>query len=784
MKKIPKRTKQLSPETDSIMEQGPEKPNRFPTMSSLLSKYGRDILGKRDQAQNERIWLEYDQRPYTDGGRLQANFGQLRFKVGKAITTYVDYVTERQTWFKISTYEGEENQQLLWNEYITAAFHRFCIKPWKARVPTLMLAIQDMILFTHGVLRWPKPYCCYPEHTNVLHVWPNGESGICPESFDVCHIQVRWTAQELFTATNADRSGKWNKEAVLDLINSGLSSKQYTHDTLWQKLSGRSADSSITDQVFDLVVSLVKEFNPEGERVISSYIFPAGGAPKTKSMAKKEDQDDKFGYLYYSNREAECMSQRLVVLSHTIREKFYEDNSFASMLYPVATVHNRSMNRILEAAEDSMRVFLRSESPEAYKKIATMRFGGFNLMPTGITLEQDRIQRPIADALTAVRTLTMETNAAIGHYEINASAQNGGTKTATQSNLDASESASIASSALRLFNWSTTGMGIETYRRFTTCLKEHSEAWKNFERFKRYLRKKNVPDAAWDPENVDVEPVSSVGAGSSAQKLQAAGTIETALATPARSPGQKAAKRLAIAAVAGIENVGMFLPDDTDTAIPEDSRIGLENDALGQPGANPQNILVQQHDLHLRHIPSHIEDAHASMAMAATIVQNLEAIPDKDRGAYLLKVQDILAGVDNKLAHAQAHIQLASSTQNKATKGELTQYAQQINSLNKAQDDIQSQVNKAIEERAGGQESDQAAELSHKAKMFQMEEAHTKQLLDLKMQQAQDKGEQLRQNSAMNADHKMNLETAKAYHQAQLKDIEAQQKLRSPKPKP
>lgn len=746
---------------------------RFKTVTPLMAHYDADRKSRRDMQSWVEIQNEYDCKPYNEKGKVYANFGQLRFKVDQSLSTFVDLATERARWARIETDEGVTTSQCLdWSEHISAAFQKYCIKPWKQKFIVTMLMARDMLMFGKGAYHFEGKYCCYPDYIEIGKVWPDQSAKILPSSFDICHIEISRTAGWLYRKVKKDTSGKWKKNAVLAMIKSNSSLKNHTHDSIWDKLE--SGDSSITDNRFDLIMSLVREYDDEGDGNISVYVYPSMACLETTGMNDSQVTDyiNGIGFLYHAEKEYECHQNVVGVVAQTVSGSFYEDPSFAQLILSSSRVYNRTVNRILEAVEDSMRIYLESEDETAWKKLKKMRHGAFNLLPPGVKITQDRMSRQIADAIGAVRTVTQDNDAGIGQYKINASSTSGGTKTATQSEIDLSESTKISSAAMKVYNTFMTFMMNEIYRRFTTKSEEHTKQYDGFLKFKKYLAFKGVPASAWNPENCDVESIISLGAGSPAAKLQGARVIREALSTAARSKGELAAQKMMIAAVVGQENVSEFLPE-ADVSVPEDSLIGLENDALSNPLASPKNVAVQEFHMHMRHLPAHIQDASISIEMAGKILQGMSQLPKADAGIYLKQIQDILIGVDNKLAHASAHIQIASEDQSKSKQAELSALAQQIGSINKAQDDIEAQIAAIQEQRAASGGADADAELTHKQKMFALVEEHEAQMLALKYQNAQVKGEQLRIQSQENAANKNELNTQLAIHKANVEQIKA-----------
>lgn len=766
-------------------------------MADLYAHYNRTKTNARKNRDKlAQIQREYDCCEYTnEDGRVMANFGQLAMKVNQALTTYVDYATERSQWARIETYEGiNESQAFEWGGHITAAFQRYCIKPWCDKSDLVMLACKDMLLFSNGSFLFEDEYCVYPTHLEILNLWPDLGAKMRPKSFDVCHVRVTKTAVELFRMSRMDHGGLWDKKAVLNMIrNAPGIKKESTNDAVWKMFDEGTAPSDVCENSYDLVISFVREFTPqydndsEGKKItseksqISVYIYPESGTaiPRKSRDQKDADARNELGYLYKESCCYEEMTQALGVIAHTVCKNFYENPSFAQMIYAVSVVYNNSMNRIIEAAEDNMRVYLKSSTSEIKDKLTRMRHGQWNVLPAGVDIQQQGISRPIDATLIAVRQVTQDNNAGLGQYRINDQTVNGSDKTATQSNIDLSESTKVSSSSLKVLNSYMSDMIREVYRRFTTKCTEASPHHAMFKRFKDYLKLKGVPTKAWMPENVQIESIFDLGAGSPAAKLQGARVIREALSVAARSPGEQKAAKMMISSVVGVENVNEFIPDTDQMVLPEDSLIGLENDSLMQPNANPKNIPVQPTQLHMRHIPAHIANAEGSLAVAQQLFEGIPQMPKGDEGIYLKQVMDILIGIDNTLAHAQAHMQMASREQNPAKQQEIQQMAGQMNQINKVKDGLEQALNQAQQARMdGGAGTEEELKFSHQQKMNALIEEHEAQMLAFDMQKNMQKSQQQLQIKDNKAQHDMNLKTVATQHGAALDEIVAGSKIR------
>lgn len=759
--------------------------HRFSKASDLKERYGRSRAARGSMASWQNILRQYERFPYKDHqGNPKSNFGQLRYKVDQALTTFVDFATERETWSKIQTLEGhEENQSKQWSEHITAAFQKFCISCWSKRSYEIMSSAKDMLLFNNGVLLWEGDEEVYPCSTPTETVWPDRGAGQFSDGWDVLFVEKSFTAVELFMKVEdeevAEANG-WRKGPVMRILKS--SNDSFKDDTTQRLFDAfRHGDLSAAEEDFeiDVVIAFVKEYHEVDGKRISKYVFTRANIPKEKgsrSGGKVKGDEPETEYLLEHQNAYGSMSEVVATLNQTISRNYYDNTSFAQLVYTTCKQYDISMNRILEAIEDNMRVFLKSDSPEQLKKLQAMKWSTYQVLDPETTLIQERIQRPVRDAADVMRMVMIDQNVGTGQYQVGQPNQTGGPKTATQSEIDLSESTKISLAHLKLFNLFMGITMVEIYRRFVT-LKEG----KNYKRFKKYLDSRDVPASAYSPDNVCVESVISLGAGSPAAKLQAGKTILGALASPARTPGERQAKRDIISAVVGVENADSYLPSEEELRVPEDSLIGLENESLMNVMANPQNIPVIPEQLHLRHIPSHLQSMGHLMSIAESLFKNRGQLNPEDDGVVLATIGDALIGIDNIGSHAVAHIQQASGSPNPEVKQQLQEFSQGLQEINRRQDQLEQVVGEvqAKRQQEGMERTGQDPEMNHKQRMYALEEEHTAKMLGFDEQKAVGKAEQLREQSARNSDLKNQLKVHEAAADSAARSIKTSAEIQN-----
>ena len=745
-------------------EQGTyEDSRRFKNVGALRSAYVRAKEARKNMENWSILQGAYDRKPWKVGNELIPNQGQLTSTINQATSTYIDYITERSQWITATIDTPDESGvSAEHSRHIATAFQRYCIRKWKNRVTEMVLGVKDMLMFSKGVFVWENEHCPFPVNYALASVWPNAEAGMTPDKFDIVFLDRSITAVELWRLVEGQNVKEgWDKESVLKMLRSSSDEYKMPASTFEARIRSGGVDLEENSTSFSIVTALVTEYNDDDEARISRYVFPQS-EPEQRNQKKKTNE----GFLYYKDFEIDSMDNRVAIIAHTVCRHFYDDPSLAEQIFLSSRTYDVVMHRILSAIEDNMRVFLKSSSREVTQKLKKMRVGQHCVLPEGVDLIQERIVRPVEDAMNVTRMVTNDERARTGSFWIGDTADNGGEKTATQVNADALKEGKLSDANLKLMNAMMASMMAEMYRRFVIEVpKGGSESdKKNYGKFRTFLKNRKLNPEDWHPDNVIIESASSVGGGSPSARFTAANAILGIRAKAPRDAGERLAQRIAIGAVAGNDHISDFMPDEGDLHIPEDSLIGFENSALFDAAANPANTPVLAAHLHMRHIPAHVADAEVQLAASKQLFEGIGQRVPEDAGIWLQKIAELMMGIDNTLAHTYAHLQMALSDPDKSKQAELGQYKVRMEQLAKEQDLIIGQLDKAQQGRI--EESRQAKGITptmeHEIAMFKIREAHEQRMLDLKARNAQIKAQQLQQHSSENAALRNQIEVQKA----------------------
>lgn len=739
----------------------PPKAHRFSDPIKLRSAFNTAQTRRGPMTAWKLILAQYERQSYrTPQGQTKPCFGRLRDKVDRSLDVYIDFATGREYWAKVTCLDQDEEGKLSPEEKATlirTAFQKYCINTWQKRAYTIASAAKEMLLYRHGVLQFENRDTVYPGYFPTANFLPAPGSTQFPEEWDLMFWEKRFTAHEL--AEKAEKSG-WDRSAVMALIQGSAEGRDNNRlDVSFDQVRSGDMAWQDEDRPYDIVFALYRESGGG----YSMFGFPAHGpnekSQKTGNIQPGEGKREKF--LLRVVDTADPPEECFFLLTNTIEHEYWAATSFAELLYTTCKQYDVSTNEMLECAVDSVRVWVRSSSTEVQKKIQKMRQGSWIVMDPEMKVVGDRVARPIKDLMDSLRMIMVDMNSGLGHYQSGEQdGLSGGPKTATQTTVDLQEHIKTSAAHLALFNTFMTPVIRQIYRRFV------KHGGKNKERFEKFLKARGLDKSDWDPENLLIESVINLGAGSRAAKMQAGRVILDTLAWPAQSEGEQAAKREIISAVAGPENLEAYMPEgDALEATPEDVLIGLENEALAVPGASPNNIPVLASQQHSRHVQRHMADMEDDLASAQAIFENRAAMgPDMEASNVHEAIRQLI-GVGNKGAHTEAHIKLMSRAGANQAKSRVKGARAKLGELGKLQDRLQSQIDQYIEAKikgGGGPEDEHQQKLRHKQEEHDLDMAHKAEKLASDTRHTVTKNAQDRVQKSADAALKTNLELERA----------------------
>ena len=660
---------------------------RFKTPEQVCWAYENYRDADPQRSKRASILKAYYRYPHALNGRDRkecllkepsvTNYGMLGFLVDRNKTAYMDMHYSRQSAFEItSEYVSKKEKDKIgfahrkdWSSHITYAFERYFIKEWSSYSYSQELGVTDMQLYGRTMQFWPHPTGARSEYLAVERCYPNKESSHDPESWDSVGIEFEMSNQDLWNMANTAGSG-FDKENVVTYLKRNCSEyKKKTESDLVRDLEDGNWDYSVASRTAELVYFFSKEYEKEGGNQISMHVIPRNFTDVSGGKRQR-----KLGFLAKKTHYRTNMRSVVAVIVDDVGHgKFYNTPSFAEKLYVAAKTYDQKMNKASDAAEINCMLMTEGGDANAGKAMTKQVFRDrIHFMP-GTKPTQARYTLPVLESMTFADKIFRDARSNAGIYQISDEGAGSGVKTATQTNLDFQESGRLTSANLKRYTFQQGIWGRELYDRFLS-VSSGDGAHEGLQKFKKYLKDNDVPEKAYLPENILIESRMVLGAGSPAAKFQAATATLGILNQRPTSRGQRIAQEEAIAALNGIDNAKTYF-DDTEFVIPsdEDRLIGHENEEMRDSGFKPYNLAVHDSDNHKLHLfgtteeggqtVGHLEDGFTSLKEG---IQMVEAeVPESDKPLLMDKMANVIAEVNFRMQHADAHRQFLATDQSK-----------------------------------------------------------------------------------------------------------------------
>lgn len=770
-------------------ENYPGSDSRFANAVDLWDRYSdTKSSSKETLAEAGKIINMYQRKPYLkkiNGKRIdEPNWGKFRAATDDYIKFFSALALDREIWCRVETYEGEmEEQSCYYSDTITSAFHKFCIKPWHEKEAEVIKCISDDCLFNRGAMIWENPIDTYPSHVPSEDVMPDTNATTNPKSFDILFVRWRYTAIELYDIATSNRPEDlgWNKAAIIKALRNQLSCLKSTpEDSVTEKFRRGGVPQSQRDQLINVVFCYFKEYKKKkkGGRDnlrISRMIIPEDliAMGITEHTAPSNRFAEAMCYVDY---EYSCFTEVISMWTSNIERAFYSKESFAWQIYLGCKFYDNTMNSIIRGFRRSMRLYLKTSNESTRKKILAQDAEA-EVVTFGA--DDDIAQFNVRQDMSAGGELLRNVTNSISSFSPNdfqgtQSSPKGYPITKGEAQILAAELDDSKAVSIKLFISANRMFVNELYRRFVSST-SGCDTHKNFQRFKKYLKSKDIPDSAWKFDEVEVYPRFNQFAGkASTNYATAKGLLEAAQIKPA-SKAEEKAKRDVIAALIGESNVYDYM--DLGVQIENEIMIvGQENEALDNPAANPANIPVTPTDNHMLHIMGHLQDYVYKMNAASQLLKNAGTLSSPRKIILVEKAAEMINAQDAKGGHIEAHLQMLATDETKAD--ELKEFMGQFNAARIQQD----QLANMIAQYQQSMEQDQSTmiaqdmDLQHKARMNELDYNHTKAMNNLGLEKAGSQAiarqEATKANQELKAQGKA--EDMSAKREAQNQEIEHQ----------
>lgn len=694
-------------------------------------------LGKR-----ENILKAYYRHPHVvknlDDCLLErpanANYGMLAMAVDRQKKIFLDMVRSSVSAFRITVKDRVKvkgrGSKSDWSERITGAFQKFCIRRWTRWDYNMQIVILNMLLYSRGPIWWRDNTTIDARALGTGRLFAPADAGHLPDEWDSCCVEWNMTYAELWDKIDVEG---WDSDQIKELCKAGSASagEKDAEKAIqeWESGTGKSIIAGKRSR------DLVWFYQRNNSGSIDMYIIPEE-APGVETAP-----------LYYRRGAIKKMSNVVaLIVENPALGSFYKTPSFAESIYVSSMVFDDRTNKAGDAAALNMMLMLQGGDEATFRRQGKIKLRDRIWFPPGTTPAQVKFVLPVQESMDFARSIHQMTMNQSGVAQIGGTNDAGAKtpKSATQSWFDGKTSEAMQSSDLKAFASGLTPFGKELYARFVSLTSaDNAEMHEAKTEFVEYLEARGIPEAAWQPKNVEIECRLNLAAGSPATKMQNSMATFDVLAKRPSSRGEKLAQRNALVAINGEDALDDYDAEDANPiTTPEDRLIGHENEQMRDAGAKIENLPPMADDDHLRHlfgrevggmVPGHLNDAWETILEARQLL-SVQADPS-DAGMHLDKVSAVIGEMKIKLTHASAHVAFLSTDTGKQQYVEkATQLIEQMFKITdgitkafqqmqqKRAEAIAGQREEAAQQQAGGQQDPaKQQELAHKAQAADIE---------------------------------------------------------------
>lgn len=734
-KPIRRRTGNPYPDAlNTVRANGKAPESRFRSASQVYEMAAQ--LDKDDSARRKkrnRLFKAYNRFPPNSYSRIakenrgwsNVNWGMLAYVIDNNKASFYDMLTERPTAATIKTKIGNVREREEYGQLISLAWDT-ALDRWDEFLINHEEGLLDQGLYGKGVEVWEDESGWMSEHCEVRDLLVPDDTDISLSKFDVVVRKRKYNLTELYTKIQNPKEAEargWNVAAVIDAMRWQRESwsKKTSEDFMRDIKEGNISMSSHLKEKVAVYIAYVKEYSGKvSKHIVLQDYAPLFSLTRTTDQSVQESAMDTTGFLFSKTGMYQNWKRAFAVFFDDAGSgQWHNTPSLAEKVFVQCRQYDATMNAIMDAVRINMSLILKGVSEDSGRKLKEVQFGPTTSIPSDLDFNQQRIALPVQEAMIAVQTVMRDMRSGIGQYQINAQSQSGGTKTATQSNQDASEAARLNNTQIRRWNKQHSFYYRELYRRFVSSTKG-SEGYDIYEQFEQELLDQGVPKEAWAFENItSIKSNILAGAGSPSYKLMAAEkTIELTNITPA-SEGQAAAVEEALASLHGRDNVRRFMPKTKPDPTINERWIGMENESFGSWGLNPANVRVYPTDDHISHFKGHAEDMLRTIALVNKSMQTGQLEPMMAKLAIMKLV--------NGGAHMKAHLGFIG--QDKTKKPLFKQFNADLNMIQREADAIAQRISAADKSnQENGQNLENDPEIRRKLALSQIE-IDTKQKL-------------------------------------------------------
>lgn len=641
-----------------------------------------DNQDSRRATKRGRIYRAYNRFPPSEystlfkqgmGWQSNVNFGMMNYIVDNSLSTYYDLITERVYACTIKTKYGTIRERQIYSDHISCAFDKM-LRHCDDYLLNVEQDLLDMLLYSKGIQMKESKEGIFMEHIPADDVLVPDGTKISFCNFDVLAVKRSYSLHELWGKIKDEKSAKdmgWDRQAVLRAMMYQRKEwrKTYTGDVnAWAKdvAEGNVTIASHLKETVDTYIVYIKEFSGKITKCVimrdygNALVNERGGARfKGKIEDNLKEGIKKEGFLFYKHEYEENIQNIFSVFMDSAGSGMWHNvKSLGEKVFVQCRQYDFTMNAIMDAVKLNMSLMLQASTPEATEKIKALVFGPYTIIPADVPFIQQRMQLPTQEATATVQFMMLDMFRGIGEYRIHERAQGGEAPTATQSQLDAAESAKLSGTQLKRFNNQQTIHFRKIYKWLTGGVSSGEKDYEYYVIFKEYLDEQKVPKEAWSDDNLESIVSNMIsGAGSPSFKIMAAEkTIEFTNMSP-KDEGQANAIADGIAALHGRDNVERYISKVTPNKTYNEEKAGFENSLLTSPFLNPADVQVQPEDNDLYHLNVHFADMERTITL---VNENL------DKGLVSESLAETASyKLLNQSGHVTAHIDKLSRDKRK-----------------------------------------------------------------------------------------------------------------------
>jgi hypothetical protein len=604
-----------------------------------------DTQDSKRAAKRGRLYRAYNRFPPSEYSLLakqgmswqsNVNFGMMNYIVDNSLSTYYDLITERVYACTIKTKFGTLRERQIYSDHISAAFDK-ALRHCDDYLLNTEQDLLDMLLYSKGIQMKESKEGVFMEHIPADDVLVPDGTKISFCNFDVLAVKRSYSLHELWGKVKDEKSAKdmgWDRQAVLRAMMYQRKEWRKTYSSDVNKWSKDVAEGNITiashlKETVDTYIVYIKEFSGKITKCVvmrdyaNALVNERGGVRSGKSEDNLKEGIKKEGFLFYKHEYEDSIQNIFSVFMDSAGSGMWHNvKSLGEKVFVQCRQYDFTMNAIMDAVKINMSLMLQANTPEATEKIKALVFGPYTIIPADVPFVQQRLQLPTGEATQTVQFMMLDMFRGIGEYRIHERAQGGEAMTATQSQLDAAESAKLSGTQLKRFNNQQTIHFRKIFKWLTKGLSSGEKDYEYYVIFKEYLEEQNVPKEAWDEDNIESIVSNMIsGAGSPSFKIMAAEkTIEFTNMSP-KDEGQANAIADGIAALHGRDNVERYINKVTPNKTYNEEKAGHENSLLANPFLNPADVQVQPDDNDLYHLNVHFVDMERTVSL---VNENLE----------------------------------------------------------------------------------------------------------------------------------------------------------------